>query len=582
MPLDGIAVSAVVYELQKLIGGRVDKIYQPEPDEIDLIIRSFGSSRRLLLSAQAACPRVHITGVAKENPMTAPVFCMTLRKHLSNGKILSICQPAFDRIIQIEIESVTEMGDLTTKILTVEMMGKHSNIILTDNSGKIIDSIKRVPSEKSSLREVLPGRTYVPPPTSVKDPQRLEKADFFETLEVSKAMRLQNALYKNYNGISPIMAGEVINQSGILKEGFGDLSEHEKNNLFASFSSLLDEINRKNYTFFIIFGANEKPEDFFCVSMTLFPDKSAKFESISEMLDVFYQKKDLVIRMSQKTQNLRKAVTNHLERCYKKMEVHRKSLDDIEDRETFRIHGELITAHIYSIKQGMTSVSLLNYLSEAQDQEEITIPLDPLKTPAENAQKYFKRYNKEKRSFEAVNSQIVQNAEEIRYLESVLTFLQNASDEHEMEDIRKELAEQGYVKRKKAIKGAKVKRTKFTCFFSSDGFEIYVGKNNAQNDELTLKFADNSDIWFHVKDIPGSHVIVKTYGKSVPDRTLEEAAHLAAYFSKGRDSSLVPVDYVIKKHVKKPAGARPGMVIYERNKTAYITPSEALIESLKR
>lgn len=584
MALDGVTVSNIVYELrEKLLGGRIDKIYQPERDEIILSIRSLGNNCKLLLTATASSPRICITKQIKDNPMSPPLFCMVLRKHLSSGKIVAIDQPDFERIVVITIEAVNEMGDFCTRKLIIEIMGKHSNIILVGDDDEILDSAKHISFETSSVREVLPGKAYVFPPSKDKaNPLTASEREFLDNIDRNKAAKIQSIIYQSYNGISPVMASEICFCANIDPDKYCEgLLSHEKQSLYTAFASLINDINEKNYDCKIYYDEKDKPFDFASVKMNQFSlMKNRSFESVSELLEFFYSAKDAVYRISQKSQDLKKLVQLNIERCVKKKDIQQKTLKDIENRDLYRIYGELITANIYSIEKGAKLFATQNYYDE--NLSEIKIPLDQNKTPSENAQRYFKRYNKEKRTFAAMQNQIEQNEDELKYLEGVLTSIQNSLEEADIEEIRNELADEGFIKKKKVKKGTqRQKKTKPYCYISSDGFYIYVGKNNKQNDELTLKFANGNDFWLHTKDIPGSHVIIKTEGSDVPDQTLNEAAMLAAFYSKGRNSSLVPVDYTLKKNVKKPNGSKPGMVIYEANKTAYVTPDERIIKELK-
>ena len=587
MALDGFSISNIIYELKNTImGGRVDKIYQPEKDEIIIQIRNKGNAYKLLLTANASSPRLNFTTIQKENPINAPLFCMVLRKHLSSGKIVGITQPNFERIVNIQVESINELGDYSIKTLVFEIMGKHSNIILIDDKNNILESIKHISFDKSSVREVLPGRTYtLPPSQDKKSPLDTNFEEFYNIIKNCIPTKTQQIIYKSYNGISPILASEICNNGNIdPSKNTEELSDNEIKSLYNSFNNIVTLNNKENFKPQIIYNENETVLDFTVFDFNIFNHLDKKyFSSISELLEFFYKSKDLTYRLNQKSQDLKRLISQNIERCAKKKEIQQKTLKDIENRETLKLYGELIRANIYAIKKGMTKVILNNFYSE--NFEEIEIRLDPNLTPAENAQKYFKKYNKEKRTFIALQDQIKQNDEELLYLESVLSSVNACTDEYDIKEIRTELAEQGFLKRQKNNKNNKQKNNKKAKplhYISTDGFHIYVGKNNTQNDELTLRFAKPLDMWFHTKDIAGSHVIVVSEGKEIPNSTLNEAANLAAYYSKASNSSLVPVDYTPKKFVKKPNGAKPGMVIYETNKTAYITPNEKLIENLEK
>ncbi|MDR1640322.1 MAG: NFACT family protein [Clostridiales bacterium] len=579
MPLDGITASSVVMELNsKLEGGRIDKIHQPEPDEIAIMIRAKGENHRLLLSADASRPRIHLTALSKENPQQAPMFCMVLRKHLSGGKILGFDQPSFERVISMRVESMSEMGDLSTKRLITEIMGKHSNIILLDEAGTVLDAVKRIPFDKSTVRQMLPGMLYQVPPGGKKDPLEETKQGFLESLGASGIA--QDRIFRAYNGISPAMAAEICLRAGVDASD-GELSDNAKNALTNSFFALIEDLKTGRYKRLIYFDAQGKPKDFSAVELSVFEGlKRKEFEHSSKMLEEFYSERDKAARLSQRTQDLRKITQNSLDRCRKKADIHMRTLKAVEDRELDRIRGDILMASLYDAKKGMTTYETQNFYSETG--EMIAIPLDPQKTPSENAQAYYKKYAKAKRAEQAVTEQQRQNLEDIAYLEGVAASILQAADESDMADIRDELTETGFLKKKTVTKGMKRRASKPLHFISSDGLDIYVGKNNKQNDELTLRTADPTDIWLHAKDMPGSHVIVKTNGSSPPVKSIEEAALLAAFYSKGKASSNVPIDYCPRRNVKKPSGAKPGFVIYEKYNTAYVTPSEEFAKGMAK
>jgi len=593
MPLDGITLSSVVQEMSgKIVGGRVDKIQQPEPDEIIMTIRSRGQNHRLLFTANASAPRVNFTAITKLNPDQAPMFCMLLRKHLGGGRILSVTQPDFERIVELHVESPNEMGDLSVKCLLIEIMGKHSNIILMDAAKVIMDSAKHISRAASSVREVLPGRQYTRPPsqgkTSPAAGDTVDKPHFMGLFGDGEkvGLRIQQLLYQSYNGISPIMASELCERANIAPDIFpGESTEAERERLFEAFVNLYADVEKAAFDCRIYQNAGKG--DFSAVPMTLYAtwETSAPFDSPSEMLESFYSQRDTAYRLSQKTADLRKLVASHIERCVKKQNLHEKTLKDIGERDILRKYGELITAYIYAIPPGADSFRTQDFYSENAESTEIIIPLDPTLSATENAQAYFKRYNKEKRTYTALQEQKEANAAELAYLDSVMTSIETVTEEMDIAEIRSELAEQGFLKRKYLLqksKGKNVtkgqkgqnKKSKPLHYRSTEGFDMYVGKNNTQNDELTLRFARPNDIWLHTKEIAGSHVIIRADGKAPPETTIMEAANLAAYHSKGRHSSQVPVDYVQKRHVRKPNGAKPGFVIYDSHKTVYVTPVE--------
>lgn len=584
MALDGIVISNIVYEIKSLmLGGRIDKIYQPEADEIIMSVRGGGSNYRILFTSHSNHPRLHITNEQKKNPATPPVFCMLLRKHLSGGKLIDIIQPHFERIIEFHIESLNEMGDLCSKKLIIEIMGRHSNIILTDNQDRILDSIIHVSKDKSSVREVLPGRTYVRPPSQNKmNPLSLQNDAFGKNLIGNNGTKLQQSIYKSFSGISPVVASEICHRANLNGSLYlEELTDENKSSISDIMNSLFTLVKNNSFIPQIIINPNtNEPIEFSSINMTQFIDyEKQEFNSISEVVELYYRKKDNISRIKQKSSDIHKIIQNNLERCYKKKDLQLQKLKDVSDREHLRIYGELITANIYAVSKGMNSFNTINFYDEKQPQ--ITIPLDPVLTPSGNAQKYFKQYNKAKRANIALIEQIKQTEEEIQYLESLLTATESSTDETDINDIRFELREQGYIKMRNQKKSKPQQKSKPLHYISRDGFDIYVGKNNRQNDELTLRFASPSDLWFHTKDIPGSHVIIKTQNNTIPKTTIIDAANLAAFYSKAKTSSNVPVDYTQKRFVKKPNGARPGMVIYDNQTTVYITPDESLINTLQ-
>ena len=584
MAFDGITVSALVSEIKdKILNSRIDKIHQPERDEIILALRSFGKAYKLLLSANPSNPKFHFTTENRDNPLNPPLFCMVLRKHLQGGKIIAIDQPDFDRIVNIYIESMNEMGDYSVKKLILEIMGRHSNIILADEDNTILDCIKHITHDKSSVREVLPGREYAMPPSQGKiNTTKLSYTNFKEAFSSSLNKKAQAMIYQSYTGISPVMASEICTRADIDPSDFCQkLTDKEEEALYTSFNNMVSDILSADFKPQLITDKKGKVIDFSPFNMRQFTAYDHKYySSMSELIEDFYRTRDFTYRMNQKTQDLKKIITQNIERCVRKKEIQHQTLKNIENRDELRLYGELITANIYSIKEGMTTVSLPNFYSD--NCENISIPLDPLKSPSENAQKYFKAYNKAKRTYEALKEQIISNNEELEYLEGVLSSVANCTDEQDIREIRRELRENGYLKKSKGDnKNTRSKKSKPLRFISSDGYDIFVGKNNYQNDELTLKLARPRDMWFHTKNIPGSHVIVIYKGEDFPDTTLTEAAELAAYYSKARGSSTVPVDYTEKRNVKKPNGAKPGMVIYETNKTAYVNADEDIIHKLK-
>lgn len=577
MAFDGITVAALVQELKEnLCGGRISKIAQPEADELLLTIKSPQGQKRLYVSASASLPLIYLTEENKPSPMTAPNFCMLLRKHIGNGRIIHISQPKLERIIHIDIEHLDELGDLCQKRLIIEIMGKHSNIIFCDMTGRIIDSIKHVPAHMSSVREVLPGRNYFIPDTMDKlDPLTVSADSFIDTIK-AKPMPVSKAIYTSFTGISPVVAEEICHLSGIdSRMGAGDFSEDLLTHLYKQFSYYMDDVRNGEFSP-VIYYDGETPKEFGALPLSHFEQYDVEdFSSISLILSSYYSTKNTLTRIRQKGADLRQVVQTALERNRKKYDLQNKQLNDTKDREKYRIYGELINAYGYGLDAGSKELECLNYYTN----EMITISLDPTLTPQENSQKYFTKYNKQKRTYEALTELIQETSDDIRYLESISNALDIALNEADLAQIKEELIQSGYIRRKFTKK--KVKLTnKPLHYISSDGYHMYVGKNNLQNDELTFQFANGNDWWFHAKGTAGSHVIVKTNGEELPDTTFEEAGRLAAHYSKNRGNDKVEIDYIEKKHVKKPNGAKPGFVVYYTNYSLMIDSDISGIKQL--
>lgn len=562
MALDGIVIANMVQELnQKILGGKINKIAQPETDELMLTIKNHKTQYRLLISAGASLPLIYFTEKNKPGPLTAPNFCMLLRKHIGSGKFTRIYQPGLERIIHFELEHLNELGDLCKKVLTVEIMGKHSNIIFCDDKGMIIDSIKHVSAQMSSVREVLPGRPYFIPETQHKyNPLCLTREEFSSQV-CSKPMPLSKALYTTLTGISPLVAEELCHRASLESaQSANTLTELEQLHLYRTLSLLMEDVKEGNFTPNIIFNGKE-PVDFSSVRLTQYQDfHSESYPEISKVLESYYAVKNTITRIRQRSFDLRRIVQTALDRNRKKYDLQLKQLKDTEKREKYRIRGELINTYGYGLEPGAKKLEAMNYYTN----EMVTIPLDPTLSPQENAQKNFDKYNKLKRTFEALSDLILETKEEIEHLESISASLDIALSEEDLVQIKEELTEYGYIRRKYTGKRIKVTSKPFH-YLSSDGYHMYVGKNNYQNEELTFKIATGNDWWFHAKGAPGSHVIVKANNEELPDSTFEEAARLAAYYSKNRSSDKVEIDYIQKKHVKKTNGGKPGFVIYHTN-----------------
>jgi len=577
MALDGITIACIADELsRKILDGRIYKIAQPENDELLLTIKTGNGQYRLLISAGASLPFLYLTETNKPSPMTAPNFCMLLRKHVQNGRITAIRQPGLERILMFDIEHLNELGDPCKKTLVVEIMGKHSNIIFLNDDHTIIDSIKRISGAVSSVREVLPGRDYFIPMTQEKyDPFTVKKEEFLTAL-AAKPMPAAKAVYATLTGFSPVMAEELLFRASIDSSiPASALSDELLLHLYNHFLWLMEDVSKKNFAPNIVLE-ELIPVEFAALPLTQYKDlETLSNPSISYILETYYAKKNTVTRIRQKSAELRKIVQTALERNVKKYELQRKQLKDTEKKDTYKVYGELINTYGYGLPCGCKSFEADNYYTN----EKITIPLDETLTPQENAKKYFDRYNKLKRTLEAVGEQAGETQKEIEHLKSIATSLDIALLEEDLTQIKEELIESGYIRRKSYAKKIKVTSRPFH-YLSSDGYHMYVGKNNYQNEELTFKFAAGNDWWFHAKGTPGSHVIVKSNGEELPDRTFEEAASLAAYYSGGREQGKVEIDYAEKKHIKKPNGGKPGFVVYYTNYSLIASPDISKITQL--
>lgn len=579
MAMDGFSVCALTSEIEKtLVGSKPDKIQQTEHDE--LLISFFGpcGGKKLRLTANAAVSRVCFTEDRKQSPKTAPMFCMLLRKHLSGAKLISVTQPDFERMIVLTFEGYDELGDLSRKNLIAELMGRHSNIILTEEDGRIIDAIKHIDFAVSSVRQILPGLTYVsPPPQDKKNPMECDLNEITETLKCGfENDTIDKVLMNAFRGVSPIVSREIVYRAFqktdiYLKElDYSGILE-----LATSANAVFKRAKKKEFSpRYLIRNDTGKPFEFCALPVTQYGEavETIETETMSEAVESFYREKDKKERIAFKSARLVKVVSNNIERCAKKLNLQTAELDDTKNMEKFQKYGELITANLYRISQGEKTVMVEDYYEP--DCPFVTIPLDTRLTPAENAQRYFKKYSKAKTAKKVLTEQLEKAKAELAYLESVAESLALSETAEDLAEIGEELFEQGYLKR---TDGSKKKKelSKPMEFKTSDGFTVLVGKNNRQNDLLTLKTAKNADLWFHTKDIHGSHVVLCfEHGKAFSDTAILEAARLAAKYSKAKHSDNVPVDYTLIKYVKKPSGAAPGMVIYTDQKTVYVKPAQ--------
>lgn len=573
MAFDGIVIANLVSELKHTVcNARITKIAQPEKDALLLTLKGTNGQKRLFLSASASLPLIYLTKNNKPSPMTAPNFCMLLRKHIANGRIVKIYQPSMERIIHFEIEHLDELGDLRKKTLTIELMGKHSNIIFMDEKQMVIDSIKHVSAQVSSIREVLPGRSYFIPTQGKLDPLLTNGKEITKTL--SKPAPAAKAIYTNYTGISPLVANELCYRAGIDADAStASLTEDEKLHLANQLVWMMQDIKEEKFSPNIV-KQDKKPIEFSSVQLTQYGNLECEAsDSISVILEHYYAERDQYTRIRQKSSDLRRIVSSALERSHKKYQLQLKQLQDTQKREKYKIYGELLHTYGYQAREGAKNLEALNYYTN----EMITIPLDPQLTPLQNAKKYFEKYQKLKRTNEALSELTVETKAQIEHLDSIAASLDIAQNEDDLAQIKEELTQYGYIRRKGYEKKQKIKSKPFH-YRSSDGFDIYIGKNNFQNEELTFKLANGGDWWFHAKKIPGSHVVVKTNGEELPDRTFEQAAMLAGYYSKGRDADKLEIDYLQRKNVKKPNGSAPGFVVYYTNYSMTIHPDISGIE----
>jgi len=569
MAFDGLVVRAVVHELQPFVGGRLYKIHQPNEHDLVFTIRAQGATRKLLLSANPTYPRFHLTDRSFQNPLEAPMFCMLLRKYCENGVIESIEQLGMERIVHMHIRQRDELGDLSVKRIVFELMGRHSNIILMDpETGTVLEAAHRVTPAISAHRVVVPGSAYAPPPEQAKrDPLAAGAADAAEALgeAAGDPDAAAKRLVETYSGISPVAARAIV-------VGASDPA--------AAFADAMARIRRHEYEPNVVEDAARGKSSFSVVPLPAGEGVAREtFDSVSDCLDRFYGDKAERDLVKQRTHDLMRLLVNERNKNEKKLEKLQETIDEAKDADRFRVYGELLNAYMHTFEKGAASVEVVDYYDEAQ--RTVSIGLDPLLTPSENAQRYFRKYQKMKNSLGVVEEQMSQARDEIRYMEILLQQLEGASLA-DIEEIRTELVEGGYLRRragKDPKRGRKNDKPSVHAYRSSEDIPIYVGRNNIQNDYITNRLAHPNDTWLHTKDMPGSHVVIRS--DRFGDATLAEAANLAAYYSKGKQSSLVPVDYTLVRHVKKPSGAKPGFVIYDKQKTLYVTPDEQAIRELR-
>jgi predicted ribosome quality control (RQC) complex YloA/Tae2 family protein len=569
MAFDGMFVYAITEELKKrLSNGKINKIYQPYERELIFHIRAQGKNHKLFISANPSYPRIHLTEESFQNPQEAPMFCMLLRKHLEGGIIEEIKQVDMERIIYIDVRSRDELGDTSMKRLIIEIMGRHSNIILVDpERNMILDSIHHVTHAINQHRVLLPGRAYVTPPEQDKiTPFLADKETFIKKINFNQG-KLDSQIVQQFSGISPLLAKEIVHKAGLAN----------RENLSESFLTTIQKIKNVDIEPTLITGTDKS--NFYLFPLQHVDGNQQTFSGVSELLEKFFHGKAERDRVKQKAHDFARFLSNEKNKNEKKIKKLEKTRDDSQKADQYKLFGELLTAYLHQAKRGDKTVQVVNYYDE--NGSTIEIPLDPQLSPNENAQAYFKKYNKAKKSVEAVAEQIKLAQGEIEYFETLLQQLEQASPK-DVEEIREELIEGGYLRDRSKQKKKKKKDDKpqLQSYYSSDGTEILVGKNNKQNEYVTNRLGRSTDTWLHTKDIPGSHVLIRSDQYS--EETLLEAAGLAAFYSKAGNSSQVPVDYTLIKHVKKPNGAKPGYVIYDHQKTVYVTPTEDLVEEMRK
>lgn len=582
MALDGIFLNTVKHELQNWIGGRIDRIYQPMSQEIVILLRRPRENIKLLISAASNCARIHFTKNSFSNPKTPPMFCMLLRKHLENGRLNSVSQEGFDRVINLEFETRNQIGNKVVYILAVEIMGRHSNIILYNKeTGIIVDSIKRVNSSMSKQRQILPKEKYLSVPSQKKlNILNCDSAFIVNKVTEKKETFLDKALVSTIQGISPLVSREL--SIGIENKILGDFDLNDKTILFDKIQTLKQKIKKREYVFVVLMNEN-KPKEFSYIDINQYGSAYGKkiFSTASELLDFFYSERDHIERLHQHSDNIINYLKGKISRAKRTLDVRIKELNNLSNKDEYRKYGDLLSANLSRIKKGQTVVKVENFYDSNKI---ISLEIDPSKTPYQNVQKYYKIYKKSKNARVKLNELILESQNEIEFLESELDLICRTTSEDEINGIMEELYEQNYyfksTKNKSKSKNKMKNKIRPFKFVSSDGFVIWCGKNSKQNDALTTKKANKDDIWLHTHNIHGSHVIIVTDGKKVPDRTLEEAAIIAAYNSKGKNGSKIPVDYTEIKNVHKPNGAKPGMVIFEKQKTILVDPDSEVVKNL--
>lgn len=584
MALDGAFLHHIRRELEETaIGARVDRIHQPNREELLLLLRTRDGAFRLLLSARANSARIHFTRYAPENPKEPPMFCMLLRKRLLGARLTGVRQPGLERLLFLDFGAVNELGDEGTLTLAVEVMGRYSNIILVGGDGKIVDALRRVDAGMTSGRLVLPGLSYrLPPPQDKLCLLTAGREEILSRLRSAPAdMELSKALLSAIQGVSPVVCRELAFLAGRGAElTLRGMTEEQWDRLAFFLDRTAEEVRQASGAPWMAVAPDGRPLDFSFLRIGQYGGAAVvqRMDSFSELLDAFYEERDRIERMRVRSQDLLRLLTTASDRLSRKINAQRAELEQCARRDALRRFGDLISANLYRLEKGQSSALLEDFYEEGQPA--VAVPLDPLLTPAQNAQKYYKEYRKQRTAEEMLTVQIRQAQQELAYLDTVFEELSRAADERDLTEIREELTGQGYLRAPKGMRRQPASQGPMR-FESSDGFPILVGRNNVQNDRLTLRQAEKNDLWFHTKNIPGSHVVLVTKGREPTPEAISEAALLAAVFSRGRDSSDVAVDYTRVRNVSKPQGAKPGMVIYVKNRTVYARPDAAAAEKMR-
>lgn len=580
MPLDAVCLQAILEELRpRLLGLRIDKVQQPARDQVVLLLRG---NQRLLLNAGANAPRIQLTGIIRDNPAEPPMFCMLLRKHLVGARVADMVQPPLERLVRLELDITDDFGQPGRRTLVLEAMGRRSNLILLDGEGRIIDCLRRVDADMSAARQVLPGLYYEPPASTGRLPVTEETEEGFRAklAAANPERQLDAFLLDSYFGVSPIIARELaFRAAGDTDRRMFELTSREEDTLWAQLQGFISAIKENNFTP-ICLRQEGKPVDFSYLPITQYGTAvdTERYGSFCQLLDDFYEARERMERTRQRGADLIRSATTARDRLRRKLALQEKDYAATQNRDQLRISGDLITANLYRMERGQTKLVCENYYDE--NCAEITIQLDPLLTPQQNAAKYYKRYTKAKTAEKYLREQMDIARRDLEYLESILEEIAEAETEQDFLDIRSEMRDAGFLRRQGKGKKEPKRVTKPREFRTTSGLRVLVGRNNRQNDKLTMKDADHRDLWFHTQKIHGSHVILCTGGMEVDDDTIVEAAKIAAWYSQARTSGNIPVDYTQVKHVKKPAGARPGMVIYHTCQTVNVTPEEGLIKRL--